>query len=94
MPREEGLRASNRRKAIREIQGRATRLVRERGHASTTIEDIAAAAGVSESSVCRHFSRDDQLPEALVRLIFEEPSLLAAFAQQLEAGRPIRHHAR
>lgn len=32
----------------------------------------------------KHFSRDDELPEALVRLVFDEPAVRAAFVRGLD----------
>ena len=50
-----GLRERKRAKARREIQSAALRLFREQGYEETTVQQIAEAAVISESTVYRHF---------------------------------------
>ncbi|MFG2039443.1 TetR/AcrR family transcriptional regulator [Dactylosporangium sp. NPDC048998] len=56
-----GLRERWRRKAMRTIQERALDLFDERGFGAVTIEEIAAAAEVSPSSVYRYFGTKEGL---------------------------------
>ena len=56
-----GLREQWRRTAMHTIQERALDLFDERGFAAVTIEEIAAAAGVSPSSVYRYFGTKEGL---------------------------------
>ncbi len=56
-----GLREQYRRTAMREIQERALDLFDERGFDGVTIEAVAAAAGVSASSVYRYFGTKEGL---------------------------------
>jgi len=56
-----GLREQWRRTAIRTIQERALDLFDERGFGAVTIEEVAAAAGVSASSVYRYFGTKEGL---------------------------------
>ena len=56
-----GLREQWRRSAKRTIQARALDLFEERGFDAVTIEAVAAAAGVSPSSVYRYFGTKEGL---------------------------------
>lgn len=56
-----GLREQWRRTAMQEIRERALDLFDERGFAAVTIEQVAAAAGVSPSSVYRYFGTKEGL---------------------------------
>jgi AcrR family transcriptional regulator len=60
-PMVSGLRERRRARAIREIQERALDLFDERGFHAVTIEEIAAAAEVSPSSVYRYFGTKEGL---------------------------------
>ena len=55
-----------RRRATREaITEAAKRLFGERGFAATTVDDVAAAAGVAKGAVYHHFAAKEQLFEAV-----------------------------
>jgi AcrR family transcriptional regulator len=49
------VREARRRESWRALQGAAVQLVRERGFAAVTVDDIAAAAGVSRRTFFNHF---------------------------------------
>ncbi|WP_432828430.1 TetR/AcrR family transcriptional regulator [Dactylosporangium sp. CA-092794] len=56
-----GLRERTRRAVQREIADAATALFVERGYEATTIDDIAAAVGMSQRSVFRYFATKEEL---------------------------------
>lgn len=56
-------RARKRAATKRAIQDEALRLFAERGYDTTTVEDIAAAAGVSHMTFFRYFSRKESVVE-------------------------------
>jgi AcrR family transcriptional regulator len=60
------------------IQEEAMRLFLEQGYEATTVEEIAAAAGVSHMTVFRHFPTK----EALVLTDYEDPLLAAAIRRR------------
>ena len=71
-----------------EIADAAVRLFLERGFTETTMDDVAAAAGVSRRTAYRHFpSKDD--------LVFEQPRRwLGAFDREVATRGPRRDRAR
>lgn len=56
-----GLRERNKRQAMAHIQGVALDLFDEHGYAAVSVEQVAAAAGVSPSTVYRYFGTKDRL---------------------------------
>jgi AcrR family transcriptional regulator len=81
-----GLRERKKAKTFASIQQHALRLFREQGYAQTTIEQIAAEAEVSASTVFRYFPTK----EALVLHDMYDPLLIAAFEAQPPEVRPIQ----
>ncbi len=80
-----GLRAQWRRTAMRTIQEQALDLFDERGFDDVTIEQIAAAAGVSPSSIYRYFGTKEGL---LVADDFETLSD-EDLARRIDPGDPV-----
>src|SRR5690606_5805575 len=80
-----GLREQWRRTAIRTIQERALDLFDERGFGAVTIEEVAAAAGVSPSSVYRYFGTK----EGLVVADEFDPMSTDAIAEMLDPADPV-----
>ena len=70
------------------IENAALRLFVEKGVAGTSIRDVAAAAGVSEGALYRHFDSKDALVWALFAGSF------AAFARRLDALQAAAHGTR
>ncbi|HEX5403944.1 MAG TPA: TetR family transcriptional regulator [Pseudonocardiaceae bacterium] len=74
-----GLRERKRAKVRREIQANALRLFREQGYEATTVQEIAEAAVISESTVYRHFSTkadivmSDDLDPVFVQVFRAQP---------------------
>ncbi len=56
-----GKRAANRVAVRQALQGAADRLFAERGYAATTVNEIAAAAGVTERTFFRYFQGKEEL---------------------------------
>jgi AcrR family transcriptional regulator len=82
-----GLRERKRAKARREIQSAALRLFGEQGYEETTVQQIAEAAVISESTVYRHFPtkadivmRDDLDPLFIAVFRAQPPELRAVDA--------------
>jgi AcrR family transcriptional regulator len=68
MPTQEERRAAT----IAAIQGAARRLFADDGFAGTSIDDIAALAGVTKGGVYHHFATKEQLFEAVFRAVEDE----------------------
>ncbi len=79
------LRESKKRKTMQRIQDEAYRFVRARGFDGVTVEEIAAAAEVSPSTVYRYFGTKEGV------LLWDELELpsLEAMARALEHHRPL-----
>ncbi|UUN25653.1 TetR/AcrR family transcriptional regulator [Streptomyces sp. FIT100] len=93
-----GLRARKKAQTRRTIQDQALKLFLSQGYENTTVEEIAAAAGVSHMTFFRHFPTKEAVVETddydpmIVQLIQERPpdedpltALRRALAQGLEA---------
>lgn len=82
-PPETGLRERKKAKTRAAIQAEALRLFREQGYAATTVEQIASAAEVSESTFFRYFGTKE---DVVLHDRFD-PLLIEAFhAQPAELG--------
>lgn len=81
-----GLRERTRRAIQREITEAAERLFVERGYESTTIDDIAAAVGMSRRTLYRYFSSREDV--VLGKLDFVADEILAALRARPE-GEPV-----
>jgi AcrR family transcriptional regulator len=81
-----GLRERKKAKTRAAIQHEALRLFREQGYEETTIEQIAEAAEVSESTFYRYFPTKDDV------VLWDEfdPLLIEAFRQQPREASPIQ----
>lgn len=84
-----GLRARKKARTRAAIQQQALRLFREQGFAATTVEQVAAAAEVSPSTVFRYFAGKDELAvlddhhsmaDVLPRLFLGQPAHLSPLA--------------
>ena len=90
-PPETGLRERKKAKTRAAIQAQALRLFRERGYAGTTVEQIAAAAEVSQSTFFRYFRTKedvvlhDRFDPVLIEAFHAQPEELAP-AQALRAA--------
>ncbi|HKN98332.1 MAG TPA: TetR family transcriptional regulator [Pseudonocardiaceae bacterium] len=79
-----GLRERKRAKVRREIQANALRLFHEQGYEATTVQQIAEAAVISESTFYRYFPTkadivlQDDLDPVFVRVFREQPPELSA----------------
>ncbi|KUN92528.1 TetR/AcrR family transcriptional regulator [Streptomyces caeruleatus] len=70
-------RSSARRELVeKEIMEQATRLFAERGFASTTLQDIAAATGLTRPALYHYVANKDELLSRLVSEITEAPAVL------------------
>ncbi|MFY1632575.1 TetR/AcrR family transcriptional regulator [Solwaraspora sp. WMMB335] len=67
-----GLRERTRRTIQREIAEAAQRLFVERGYEATTIDDVAAAVGMSPRSVFRYFATKEDIVVGKLGLVAEE----------------------
>lgn len=63
--------------AAQRILRTAAELIAVRGYAATTTRDIAAAVGVQQPAIYKHFSAKDDILAALVRLGLEHPLAVA-----------------
>jgi AcrR family transcriptional regulator len=65
----------------------AERIVRERGAARLTLDEVAAAAGVSKGGLLYHFASKEALVEAMVaRLVEKFGAIVARLAASAESG--------
>ncbi|MFI5268068.1 MAG: TetR family transcriptional regulator, partial [Chloroflexota bacterium] len=80
-----GLRERKKVKTFAAIQQQALRLFREQGYAATTVEQVAAAAEVSPSTVFRYFPTKEDL---VLRDLYD-PLFIAAFEAQPAELRPL-----
>ncbi|WP_030169815.1 MULTISPECIES: TetR/AcrR family transcriptional regulator [Actinomycetes] len=72
-----GVRSNSRRELVeREIMEQATRLFAEKGLASTTLQDIADATGLTRPAMYHYVKNKDELFARLVSEIAEEPAVL------------------
>ena len=72
-----GGRSNSRRELVeREIMEQATRLFAEKGLASTTLQDIAEATGLTRPALYHYVANKDELFARLVSEIAEEPAVL------------------
>jgi len=85
-PPETGLRERKKAKTRAAIQSEALRLFHEQGYAATTVEQIAAAAEVSESTFFRYFGTKE---DVVLHDRFD-PLLFAAFRAQPPELTPIQ----
>ena len=67
------------------IVAAAARLIYERGVASTTLDDVKAAAGVSGSQMYHYFPDKDQLVQAVIS---HQADVIAAGQRQADLGSP------
>src|SRR5690349_20353631 len=79
-----GLRQLKKARTRAELQRHALRLFRDRGYATTTVDDIAAAADVSRSTFFRYFPSKEDI------VLFDDvdPLMAEALAEQ-PAGTPL-----
>ncbi|WP_199037340.1 TetR/AcrR family transcriptional regulator [Glycomyces salinus] len=80
-----GLRERKKIETLHRMQGEAMRLFEEQGYDETTIEQIAAAAGVSPSTFYRYFPTKE---DVVVQDEYD-PMIVAAFQDQPEGMAPI-----
>jgi AcrR family transcriptional regulator len=66
------------------ILGSAARVFAESGYAATSMEDVAAAAGVTKLIVYRHFDAKEILYRAVLERVFERQ--VALFVENMIAG--------
>ncbi|MGW2956370.1 TetR family transcriptional regulator [Streptomyces eurythermus] len=81
-----GLRELSRRAVRKEIAEAATALFLERGFEATTVDDIAAAVGMSQRSVFRYFATKEEIVLGHFGLIVDD--MLAALRAR-PAGEPV-----
>ena len=79
-----GLRERTRRAVQREIAEAAVALFVERGYEATTIDDVAAAVGMSQRSVFRYFASKDEIILGKLDLVVAEDMLDALRARPLD----------
>ena len=90
-----GLRERKKQKTRESIQRTALRLFERQGYEETTIEQIAAAAEISESTFFNYFPTKEDVvlydaydPVAKLRDLMQQPSLEGVFAQLTEQEDP------
>ncbi|NOY57010.1 MAG: TetR/AcrR family transcriptional regulator [Actinobacteria bacterium] len=84
-----GIREENKRRTFESIVSAASRCFAERGHAATTIEMIASAAGVSPGTVYNYFGTKNAILGAVVTVDVEETWSAASDAVDLTADDPV-----
>lgn len=91
------LRERNKQRTRADIRDHAMRLFRTVGVAATNVEQIAAAAGVSESTFFRYFPTKesvvlaDDLDEKMIRAIDEQPASSSPLQAIRDATATVRH---
>lgn len=80
----EGLRQRKRRETLERIRDRGIRLFIEKGYAATTLEEIAAAAGISRRTFFYYFKSKDEI---LLSLQADVGALLADALRQVPGDR-------
>lgn len=83
----EGLRERKRRETFQRITDRGVRLFIEKGYAATTLDDIAAAAGISRRTFFYYFKSKDDILLSLQANV--GGMLVAAFRETPEGKRPL-----
>ncbi|QIS03520.1 TetR family transcriptional regulator [Nocardia brasiliensis] len=78
--------------AAERILRTAAELIAVRGFAATSTRDIAAAVGVRQPAIYKHFSAKDDILAALVRLGLERPLALADELAPFEAPAVVKLH--
>ncbi len=86
-----GLREAKKRQLRARILGAAIPMIRERGYERTRVQDVAAAAEVSEATFFNYFSTKDALLTAWLGDLLH--SAIAGAAER-SAGRSLRHWVR
>ncbi|KIA65882.1 TetR/AcrR family transcriptional regulator [Nocardia vulneris] len=78
--------------AAERILRTAAELIAVRGFAATSTRDIAAAVGVRQPAIYKHFAAKDDILAALVRLGLERPLALADELGALDAPAVVKLH--
>ncbi len=78
--------------AARRILRTAAELIAVRGYSATSTRDIAAAVGVAQPAIYKHFSAKDDILSALVRLGLEDPLARADELARLDAPAVVKLH--
>ncbi|MFI6218186.1 TetR/AcrR family transcriptional regulator [Nocardia brasiliensis] len=78
--------------AAERILRTAAELIAVRGFAATSTRDIAAAVGVRQPAIYKHFAAKDDILAALVRLGLERPLALADELAALDAPAVVKLH--
>ena len=84
-----GIRQEKKRRTFESIVSAASRCFAERGHAATTIEMIASAAGVSPGTVYNYFGTKNAILGAVVTVDVEKTWSAATDAVDLTADDPV-----
>lgn len=83
-----GRREAHKRATRQALQDAASRLFAANGYAQTTVQEIAAAAGVTERTFFRYFASKDELVAR--RVLDNLPALRAAIVSRPQAEPPLR----
>ncbi|MEV0293744.1 helix-turn-helix domain-containing protein [Nocardia sp. NPDC050710] len=78
--------------AAERILRTAAELIAARGYSGTSTRDIAAAIGVQQPAIYKHFAAKDDILSALVRLGLERPLALAGELAATSAPAVVRLH--
>ncbi|MEV4895370.1 TetR/AcrR family transcriptional regulator [Nonomuraea sp. NPDC055795] len=70
----------------------AARLFATHGYSATSTRDIAAAVGVQQPAIYKHFSAKDDILAALVRLGLEQPLAVAGSLELVAAPAVVKLH--